>query len=59
MKNAGQAPPILNGGTRANNTFQKRQAKCIKPSLNETFSKIISSSLTYGPSNIALINYYL
>ena len=56
-KNAGQAPPIETGGTRANRTFQKMTAKCMNASYMETCSKMISSSLMDGPNRQAFLNY--
>jgi len=54
---AGFPPPHLIGGTRAKNSFQVTIKNYIMASPNVTSNTIISSSLIYGPSIKAFLNY--
>ena len=49
--------PHLIGGTKENKSFQEMMRAYIIASLNETSVTIISSSLIYGPSISAFLNY--
>jgi hypothetical protein len=56
--NAGHPPPLLIGGTVANNNFQKIVTKCVSASLNSTVStSILSVASIVGPSKMAVLNY--
>ena len=58
-KNAGTPPPILTGGTTANNNFQPIKAKWKRASLRPTCTTTKSSSSIYGPSITAFLNCYV
>jgi len=57
MMKAGFPPPHLIGGTIAKKSFQVMIRNYIIASNNETSITIISSSLIYGPSIRAFLNY--